>query len=42
MLQPDFLVGPDLTRGALVELMPGYRSAELGVYAVYATRKHMR
>ena len=41
ILQPDFLVGPDLKRGALVELMPDYRSIELGVYAVYATRKHM-
>src|SRR3546814_5139960 len=41
ILQPDFLVGPDLKRGALVELMPDYRSIELGVFAVYATRKHM-
>jgi DNA-binding transcriptional LysR family regulator len=41
VLQPDFLVGPDITSGALVELLPGYRSIELGVHAVYATRKHM-
>lgn len=41
VLQPDFLVGRDLERGALVELMPGYRSLELGVFAVYATRKHL-
>ncbi|NUR22791.1 LysR family transcriptional regulator [Frateuria sp.] len=41
VLQPDFLVGPDVRRGALVELMPEYRSIELGVFAVYATRKHM-
>jgi len=41
ILQPDFLVGPDLRRGTLVELMPGYRSLELGVYAVYTTRKHL-
>lgn len=41
ILQPDFLVGPDLRRGTLVELLPGYRSIELGVYAVYATRKHL-
>jgi len=40
ILQPDFLVGPDLKLGTLVELLPGYRSIELGVYAVYATRKH--
>lgn len=41
VLQPDFLVGPDLRRGTLVELMPAYRSLELGVHAVYATRKHI-
>jgi DNA-binding transcriptional LysR family regulator len=41
VLQPDFLVGPDLKRGSLVELMPGYRSIELGIHAVYATRKHL-
>lgn len=41
VLQPDFLVGPDLKRGAIVELMPEYRSIELGVFAVYATRKHL-
>lgn len=41
VLQPDFLVGPDLRAGRLVELMPAYRSLELGVYAVYATRKHL-
>lgn len=41
VLQPDFLVGQDLRSGALVELMPEYRSIELGIYAVYATRKHL-
>ncbi len=41
ILQPDFLVGTDIKRGALVELMPQYRSIELGVHVVYATRKHM-
>ena len=41
MLQPDFLVGPDLRAGRLVELMPAYRSLDLGVFAVYATRKHL-
>lgn len=41
VLQPDFIVGPDVKRGALVELMPGYRSIELGIHAVYATRKHL-
>lgn len=41
VLQPDFLVGPDLKRGRLVELMPAYRSIELGIHVVYATRKHL-
>ena len=41
ILQPDFLVGPDLKAGTLVELMPDYRSIELGIHAVYATRKHL-
>lgn len=41
ILQPDFLVGPDLRQGTLVELMPEYRSIGMGVYAVYATRKHL-
>jgi DNA-binding transcriptional LysR family regulator len=39
VLQPSFLVGPDLQAGTLVELMPEYRSFELGVYAVYPSRK---
>jgi len=41
ILQPTFLVGKDLTDGGLVELMPQYRSIELGIYAVYPTRKHV-
>ena len=36
---PSFLVQDDLDAGRLVELMPDYRSDELGVYAVYPTRK---
>lgn len=41
VLQPTFLVGPHLSSGALVEVMPQYRSMELGVYAVYPSRKHL-
>ncbi|MBS0493298.1 MAG: LysR family transcriptional regulator [Proteobacteria bacterium] len=41
ILQPSFLVGSDLAAGTLVELMPAYRSTELGIYAVYPTRKHL-
>jgi DNA-binding transcriptional LysR family regulator len=41
VLQPSFLVGPDLAAGSLVELMPQYRAGELGMYAVYPTRQHV-
>jgi DNA-binding transcriptional LysR family regulator len=41
ILQPSFLVGDDLASGALVELMPEFRSLELGIYAVYPSRKHV-
>lgn len=39
ILQPTFMVGPDLAQATLREILPGYRSIELGVYAVYASRK---
>lgn len=41
ILQPTFLVGDDLAAGTLVELMPEYHSIELGIYAIYPTRKHV-
>lgn len=41
VLQPSFLVGPHLDSGALVEVMPGYRSTELGVYAIYPSRRQL-
>jgi len=41
ILQPTFLVGADLAEGTLVELMPQYQSLEMGIYAVYPTRKHV-
>lgn len=41
VLQPTFLLGDDLAAGTLVELMPQFRSIELGIYAVYPTRKHV-
>ena len=41
VLQPSFLVAPHLASGALVELLPQYRAIELGVYAVYPSRKHL-
>ncbi len=41
ILQPSFLVGADLASGALLELMPEFRSLTLGIYAVYPSRKHV-
>lgn len=41
VLQPSFLVGAHLASGALVEILPQFRSLELGVYAVYPSRKHL-
>lgn len=41
ILQPTFVVGSDLHSGALVELLPKYRSIELGIYAMYPSRKHI-
>jgi DNA-binding transcriptional LysR family regulator len=38
-LQPTFLIGEELASGRLVEVLPEYRSVELGIYAVYPTRK---
>jgi len=39
ILQPSFIVGADLAAGTLLEIMPGYRSVELGIHAVYPSRK---
>lgn len=41
VLQPSFLLGPHLATGALVEVLPAFRSIALGVYAVYPTRRHL-
>jgi len=39
VLQPTFLVSDHLAQGALVELLSEYRSIELGIFAVFPTRK---
>ncbi len=39
VLQPTFLVGSDLQKGDLVQLLPEYKSTELGIYAIYPSRK---
>lgn len=41
ILQPDFLVGSDVASGALVELLPQFQARDIGIYAVYPTRKHV-
>lgn len=41
ILQPSFMVNADLHSGALVELMPTYRSIEFGIFAVYPTRQYV-
>lgn len=41
ILQPTFLVGADLAAGRLVPLLPRYSSIELGIFAIYPSRKHV-
>ena len=41
VLQPSFMVGQHLRAGALVEVLPEYRAAALGIYAVYPSRRHL-
>jgi DNA-binding transcriptional LysR family regulator len=38
-LQPTFLIADELASGKLVEVLPKFRASELGIYAVYPTRK---
>jgi DNA-binding transcriptional LysR family regulator len=38
-LQPTFLVADALADGRLVEVLPGWQAMELGIYAVYPSRK---
>lgn len=38
-LQPTFLLADELADGRLVEILPDYRSIELGIYAIYPSRK---
>ena len=41
ILQPSFLVAEDLRAGTLVEILPQWKALELGIYAVYPSRKHV-
>ena len=41
VFQPHFIVDDDIEAGRLVRVLPEWQSAELGVYAVYPSRKHL-
>lgn len=41
VLEPSFMVADDLAAGTLVRVLPQYRSLELGIYAVYPSRKFL-
>lgn len=41
ILQPDFLIGEDIESGRLIELMPEWRAGELGIFAVYPSRRYL-
>lgn len=41
IMQPDFLVGEEIANGDLMAVMPEYCAGELGVYAVYPSRRHI-
>lgn len=41
ILQPDFLISDDLANGRLIEVLPECKGPELGIYAVYPSRKHL-
>ncbi len=41
VFQPHFIVGDDIAAGRLVRVLPEWQSAELGVYALYPSRKHL-
>lgn len=39
--QPGFIVDDDIAAGRLVRVLPDWQSPEMGVYAVYPSRKHL-
>ena len=41
IFQPRFIVAGDLAAGRLVQVLPQWQSGELGVHAVYPSRKHL-
>jgi len=41
VLQPDFIVGSDVRAKRLVRLLPHWQASELGIHAVYPSRRHL-
>lgn len=41
VMQPDFLVDKELQTGRLVQVMPDWQGQQLGIYAVYPSRRHL-
>jgi len=41
VFQPHFIVDDDIASGKLVRILPQWQSEDLGVYAVYPSRKHV-
>ena len=41
IMQPDFLLYQPLRAGTLVRLLPEHQAVELGIYAVYASRRQL-
>ena len=41
IFQPQFIVAGDLAAGSLVRILPEWQSGELGIYAVYPSKKHL-
>ena len=41
IFQPRFIVAGELAAGRLVQVLPQWQSGELGVHAVYPSRKHL-
>jgi DNA-binding transcriptional LysR family regulator len=39
--EPDFIVAPYLANGRLTPVLKGFTSPELGIYAVYPSRRHL-
>ena len=41
VLLPSFIIGQDLLEGRLVQLLPAYSVPDLGIYAVYNSRRYL-